>query len=150
MDKSFETVLNKSQSRRSNGMKLTVQMKKSSILMIVFNQTLCRALILLRNKSLVSAIDLLTLFFELLKCNDKSLRQFLKTHIINDIKNVNSKHKNAKLNTVSDWIRRRQYFAGSVEHTFASTQPMVPMLSFISFIFQTGFTKFHVLCAKGQ
>ncbi|KAL1457512.1 hypothetical protein WDU94_007733 [Cyamophila willieti] len=35
----------------------------------------------------------------LILCPDKPLRKFLETHIITDIKNVNSKHKNAKLNT---------------------------------------------------
>lgn len=41
----------------------------------------------------------MSLFFELLRCQDKNLRQFLETHIITDIKNVNSKQKNAKINT---------------------------------------------------
>lgn len=67
---------------------------------LYFLQTFCKALILLRNKSLVEPTALLSLFFELLKCQDKVLRQFLQTHIITDIKNVNSKHKNAKVNTV--------------------------------------------------
>ncbi|XP_034234872.1 protein SDA1 homolog [Thrips palmi] len=61
--------------------------------------TFCRALILLRNKNLLAPTDLLSLFFHLLRCQDKQLRQFLETHIITDIKNVNSKHKNTKLNT---------------------------------------------------
>lgn len=61
--------------------------------------TLCRALILLRNKNLLAPTDLLSLFFQLLRCQDKQLRKFLENHIITDIKNVNSKHKNAKLNT---------------------------------------------------
>ncbi|KAI2804800.1 hypothetical protein RDWZM_008092 [Blomia tropicalis] len=61
--------------------------------------TLVRALILLRNKSLLTANSLMSLFFELLRCQDKALRSYLKEHIINDIKNVNSKHKNLKLNT---------------------------------------------------
>ncbi|RWS13427.1 protein SDA1-like protein [Dinothrombium tinctorium] len=59
---------------------------------------LCKALILLRNKSLLTPTDLLSLFFDLFKCEDKNLRQFLKNHIIADIKNINSKHKDAKLN----------------------------------------------------
>lgn len=63
--------------------------------------TFCRALILLRNKNLLAPTDLLELFFQLLRCQDKNLRTFLETHIITDIKNLNSKHKNAKLNTVS-------------------------------------------------
>ncbi|XP_014249063.1 protein SDA1 homolog [Cimex lectularius] len=59
----------------------------------------CRALILLRNKNLLAPTDLLTLFFQLLRSHDKVLRQFLESHIINDIKNINSKSKNMKLNT---------------------------------------------------
>jgi len=57
-------------------------------------------LIQLRNKSLLEPTALLSLFFELLKCQSKILRSFLKTHIITDIKNINAKHKNAKVNTV--------------------------------------------------
>lgn len=58
----------------------------------------CRALILLRNKNLISPLDLLELFFQLLRCPDKELRKFLENHIITDIKNMNSKHKDMKLN----------------------------------------------------
>lgn len=54
----------------------------------------------MRNKNLLEPTALLSLFFELLRCQDKVLRQFLETHIINDIKNVNAKHKNTKINTV--------------------------------------------------
>lgn len=61
--------------------------------------TFCRALILLRNKSLLQPTDLLELFFNLLRCQDKSLRVFLKNHIIQDIKNTNAKRKDAKLNS---------------------------------------------------
>lgn len=60
--------------------------------------TLCKALILLRNKNILAPTSLLELFFQLLNCHDKELRKFLQAHIITDIKNVNSKHKNAKLN----------------------------------------------------
>lgn len=59
----------------------------------------CRALILLRNKNLIPALDLLELFFQLLKCPDKSLRTFLENHIITDIKNMNAKHKDMRLNS---------------------------------------------------
>lgn len=58
----------------------------------------CRALILLRNKNLISPLDLLELFFELLRCPDKTLRKFLENHIVTDIKNMNAKHKDMKLN----------------------------------------------------
>ncbi|KAA0719817.1 SDA1 -like protein [Triplophysa tibetana] len=62
--------------------------------------TFCRALILLRNKDLISPTSLLELFFELLRCHDKLLRKTLFTHIVTDVKNINSKHKNNKLNTI--------------------------------------------------
>lgn len=58
-----------------------------------------KALILLRNKNLVPALDILELFFQLLRCQDKSLRTFLQTHIVTDIKNMNAKHKDMKLNS---------------------------------------------------
>lgn len=63
--------------------------------------TLCKALILLRNKKLLPALVLLELFFILLRCSDKALRTFLQTHIVTDIKNMNAKHKDAKTNSVS-------------------------------------------------
>ncbi|XP_016971284.2 protein SDA1 homolog [Drosophila rhopaloa] len=58
-----------------------------------------KALILLRNKNLVPALDILELFFQLLRCPDKNLRTFLQTHIVTDIKNMNAKHKDMKLNS---------------------------------------------------
>lgn len=62
--------------------------------------TFCKALILLRNKNLINPSDLLELFFELLRCRDKLLRKTLYTHIVTDIKNINAKHKNNKVNVV--------------------------------------------------
>ncbi|XP_054612865.1 protein SDA1 homolog [Dunckerocampus dactyliophorus] len=61
--------------------------------------TFCKALILLRNKDLIDPTGLLELFFELLRCHDKLLRKTLYTHIVSDIKNINAKHKNNKVNT---------------------------------------------------
>ncbi|CAN9504275.1 unnamed protein product [Ophioblennius macclurei] len=61
--------------------------------------TFCKALILLRNKDLINPSGLLELFFELLRCHDKLLRKTLYTHIVSDIKNINAKHKNNKINT---------------------------------------------------
>uniref|UniRef100_A0A8D2HEL5 Protein SDA1 n=1 Tax=Urocitellus parryii TaxID=9999 RepID=A0A8D2HEL5_UROPR len=62
--------------------------------------TFCKALILLRNKNLINPSNLLELFFELLRCHDKLLRKTLYTHIVTDIKNINAKHKNNKVNVV--------------------------------------------------
>ncbi|XP_034830491.1 protein SDA1 homolog [Maniola hyperantus] len=60
---------------------------------------LCKCLILLRNKNFITSFDLLELFFSLIKCQDKHLREYLKTHIISDIKCMNMKHKDMKLNS---------------------------------------------------
>ena len=51
-------------------------------------------------KNVLICPDLLQLFFDLLRCQDKSLRKFLKDHIVMDLKNVNAKHKDVRLNTV--------------------------------------------------
>ena len=48
----------------------------------------CRALILLRHKELLVPADLLQLFFDLLRCQDKGLRKFLRDHIVSDLKSV--------------------------------------------------------------
>lgn len=61
--------------------------------------TLCKALIFLRNKNMIPAPSLLELFFGLFRCQDKLLRKTLSNYIVQDVKNVNAKHKNAKLNT---------------------------------------------------
>lgn len=71
----------------------------NSILHNEMRLALCKCLILLRNKNFITPFDLLELFFTLLKCQDKFLRDFLKTHIITDIKNMNMKHKDMKLNS---------------------------------------------------
>jgi len=38
------------------------------------------------------------LFFKLFRCKDKTLRQMLYSHIVTDIKNLNEKHRNQKVN----------------------------------------------------
>lgn len=73
--------------------------KHSTTLSPEMRLTLCRALILLRHKGLLAPADLLQLFFDLLRCQDKPLRKFLRDHIVSDLKTVNSKHKDVRLNT---------------------------------------------------
>nr|CAB3265908.1 protein SDA1 homolog [Phallusia mammillata] len=59
---------------------------------------LCRALMLMRNKNLVTPASLFELFFELFRCQDKLLRKTLFNFIVQDIKNSNTGHKDNKLN----------------------------------------------------
>lgn len=87
----------------------------------------CRALILLRNKGLLTPTTLLELFFNLLHCQDKALRKFLQNHIITDIKNVNSKHKNAKLNTTLQNFMYGMLKDGSVRAAKMSLNIMIEL-----------------------
>ncbi|XP_066902618.1 protein SDA1 homolog [Halyomorpha halys] len=77
---------------------IDILQKHSTVLHPEMRMCFCKALILLRNKNLLAPTDLLSLFFQLLRAQDKNLRAFLESHIINDIKNINAKHKNMKLN----------------------------------------------------
>lgn len=71
-----------------------------SVMNTELRMCMCKALMMMRNKNLVSPLNLLELFFKLLNAKDKLLRKTLYNHIVNDIKNVNAKHKNNKINTV--------------------------------------------------
>jgi protein SDA1 len=57
-----------------------------------------QALVLLRNREMISSTALLSLFFTLFRCRDKVLRDILYNHIVNDIKTSNQKAKNNKMN----------------------------------------------------
>ncbi|KAJ1568850.1 Protein SDA1, partial [Nowakowskiella sp. JEL0078] len=61
-------------------------------------KSMVQALMILRNRNVVSTASILPLFFTLFRCRDKALRVLLRIHIVNDIKNENLKHKNNKLN----------------------------------------------------
>jgi len=73
--------------------------KHSTVLDPNMRLSFCRALILLRHKGLIDAVQLHKLFFQLLRCQDKSLRAFLRDNIVNDIKTLNSKGKDQRVNT---------------------------------------------------
>jgi len=60
--------------------------KNSTVLHPEMRMSLCKALILLRHKEIIAPADLIQLFFELFKCQDKSLRAFLRDHIVTDLK----------------------------------------------------------------
>ncbi|UJR16558.1 hypothetical protein I4U23_003459 [Adineta vaga] len=72
----------------------------SSVLNNDIRLVIVRALILMRNRGLIDCVQLCELFFlRLLQCQDRLLRVVIQTHIINDIKKQNEKHKNHKLNS---------------------------------------------------
>ena len=72
----------------------------------------------MRNRGLIDCIQLCELFFlRLLQCQDRLLRVTIQTHIINDIKKQNEKHKNHKLNSVcfSFLLNRKEILVGFLD-----------------------------------
>jgi len=100
--------------------------KHSTVLDPDMRISLCRALVLLRNKGLLASVDLHQLFFHLLRCQDKGLRSFLKDHIVNDIKNINSKGKDIKLNTT---LQNFMYGMLNDSHTIAAKTSLDCMIA---------------------
>ncbi|KAF9948660.1 Protein SDA1 [Modicella reniformis] len=72
--------------------------KHYQILNAELRRTMVQALVLLRNREMISSTSLLSLFFILFRCRDKVLRDILYNHIVNDIKVSNQKAKNNKMN----------------------------------------------------
>jgi len=100
--------------------------KHSTVIDADMRLSFCRSLILLRNKNLISPAEIHQLFFQLLRCQDKSLRTFLKDNIINDIKNINSKHKDIKLNST---LQNFMYSMLKDSHTIAAKTSLDIMIS---------------------
>lgn len=71
----------------------------ATVLDPTIRMTFVKALILLRNKGLIDAASVLEMFFKLFRCQDKLLRKTILNYIVNDIKKINSKQRNVKLNT---------------------------------------------------
>ncbi|PAA84500.1 hypothetical protein BOX15_Mlig016276g3 [Macrostomum lignano] len=80
-------------------MLISLLKQSASLMDSEMRMAFCKALILMRNKGLVTPLDIMQLFCRLFKCQDKLLRRTLSSYIVQDVKNVNAKHKNAKLNS---------------------------------------------------
>ena len=87
--------------------------------------TMCKGLILLRNKDILNPTTLLQLFFVLFRCQDKVLRKMLYNHIVADIKNVNCKQKNNTLNRV---LQNFMYSMLRDSHTIAARMSLDVMI----------------------
>lgn len=61
-------------------------------------KALVQSLMLLRSKNNADQLTVLSLFFHLLRCHDKTLRSTMVAYIITDIRNANHKTKNNRLN----------------------------------------------------
>lgn len=77
---------------------MTILQRHGTVLNADMRMAFVKSLVLLRNKNMLTPTDLLMLFFKLLRCQDKVLRIFLQDHIVTDIKNINAKSKNMKMN----------------------------------------------------
>lgn len=58
-----------------------------------------QGLLLLQNRKLIDRLKVLPVFFTLFRASDKNLRTLIFNHIVNDIRNLNKKKANPKLNT---------------------------------------------------
>ena len=72
--------------------------KHASVLDPMLRRSLVQSLILLRNRKMVEAHDLLPLLFTLFRCNDKLLRRTVFSHIVTDLARCNAKHRDERLN----------------------------------------------------
>ncbi|GBM05060.1 Protein SDA1 [Araneus ventricosus] len=79
---------------------MSILREYATVLQPNMRHCLVKALILMRNRGVLSPTDLTTLFFELLRCQDKLLRDMVQVHIVSDLKKINAVHKNQKVNTV--------------------------------------------------
>lgn len=61
-------------------------------------KTLVQSLILLRNRNVITPSSLLSLFFKLFRIPDKKLRDLLYKHIVNDIKRINKRKRDERVN----------------------------------------------------
>lgn len=57
----------------------------------------CKALVVLRNKKLAAPVELLELFFELVKCPDKQLRRFVYGSVVSHLRRLKNGKSNQKL-----------------------------------------------------
>ncbi|VDK55870.1 unnamed protein product [Anisakis simplex] len=58
---------------------------------------LCKALVVLRNHKVVAPLDVLQLFFDLVRCEDKSLRKFLYGAVISQLRKFGKEKRDQKL-----------------------------------------------------
>ncbi len=72
--------------------------KHATVLDAMLRRSLVQALILIRNRGLVEAREILPLFFKLFRCQDKLLRKQIFQHIVADLQRSNAKHRDDKLN----------------------------------------------------
>ena len=101
--------------------------KHNGILPSEFRHIICKALIILRNRDLYQPVLLMKLFFELLGCPDKTLRELLKTHIITDIRNINLKHSNNKMNRAIQTFIHTMLFKASPVAAKIALQIMIEL-----------------------
>lgn len=77
---------------------LTMLEEKYAALDKETRKSILQGLIILRNRNRVAPLRLLLLCFTLFRVQDKELRAMVYRYIVNDIQNVNKKHKSEKIN----------------------------------------------------
>lgn len=64
----------------------------------------CKAVVVLRNRKVIPALDALELFFELVKCEDKILRKFIYGSIISQLKKLSNGRRYQKLCEIQKFL----------------------------------------------
>eukprot|EP00636_Phaeomonas_parva_P015872 CAMPEP_0118862158 /NCGR_PEP_ID=MMETSP1163-20130328/7459_1 /TAXON_ID=124430 /ORGANISM="Phaeomonas parva, Strain CCMP2877" /LENGTH=170 /DNA_ID=CAMNT_0006796033 /DNA_START=119 /DNA_END=628 /DNA_ORIENTATION=+ len=80
------------------GQLATLLERHGAVLDADLRRTMVQTLILLRNRDMYDAVELMRLAFRLFRIPDKSLRKLLKDHISVDMRNANDKRRNEGLN----------------------------------------------------
>ena len=76
----------------------SLMQRQSSTMEPELRKTLFQALVLLRNRKQLDAVALVALCFELFRCQDKALRSMVYNHVVSDVRNINRRGTNLKLN----------------------------------------------------
>ena len=90
-------------------------------------RTAAQGLILMRNKGLLEAVPLFTLFFSLFRIKDRSLRELLFNHVVHDIRTINQERKDEATNRAAQGLIYGMMTDSSVAAAHRSLAVMVEL-----------------------
>ena len=92
---------------------------------------MCRALMQLQNRGLIRSEEVFQLFFRLLRCPDKALREVLYSHIVNDIRRLNRKRKCNALNRSMQAFMYKMLEDDNIIAARRSLEAMIEVCAFV-------------------
>ena len=76
----------------------TLMQRQNATMEPELRKSLFQSLVLLRNRKQLDPVALVGLCFELFRCQDKTLRSMVYQHVVSDVRNINKRATNLKLN----------------------------------------------------